>query len=170
VTPRVLALCTGNVMRSVLFASFLTRVGGDRFDVRSAGTHVVDGQAISARTLTAATALGDVGGELRTHRSAQVTEVDVAWADAVLTAEADHVAYVRARFGAATPAAQIGLFCRAAPLDTDFRAQMRAVAALAVDDTLDVADPAGLDQSAYDDCARTLLDLVEVFVTVAGDD
>jgi protein-tyrosine-phosphatase len=169
VSHRVLVLCTGNVVRSVIFASVLARVGDNRFEVRSAGTHVVDGQGVSARTLAAATTLGDFAADLRAHRSAQVTDDDVAWADGILAAEADHVAYVRARFGTETPAVQIGLFCRAAPLDSPFLTQILAVSSLDLDDTFDVADPAGLEQDAYDACAHTLFDLAEVLVTVAGD-
>lgn len=166
--PRIVTLCTGNVMRSAVLAVMITRLAGDRFEVRSAGTHAVEGKSIGPRTLAALAAVDATGDDIRAHRSHQLTDDDVAWADLILTAEADHVAYVRARYPEAGTAVQVGLFCRVAPLDAPFAEQVRVATAARPDDTLDVPDPGELDQAAYDECVRTLIDLAEVFTTVAG--
>lgn len=155
-------------MRSAVLAGVIDELAGDRFEVRSAGTHAVEGHAISPRTWTAMASIGDDGVAIRRHRSHQLTDDDVAWADVILTAEADHVAYVRARYPGNATAVQLGLFCRVAPLDTTLAEQVRLVAATPLDDTLDVADPGEMDQSGYDSCVVILNDLANVFVTIAG--
>jgi protein-tyrosine-phosphatase len=171
VTTRVLTLCAGNAVRSVLCAALIDALAPAQFATRSAGTHAAEGQGVSARTVAAAQWDDlDLASSLRTHRSHQVTADDVAWSDIVLCAEADHVAFCRARFGdGGQRAVQLGLFCRATPLGAPLADQVRAVADLPYDDALDVSDPAGREQDAYDACAAVLRDLVEVFLTVAGD-
>jgi protein-tyrosine-phosphatase len=169
---RVLSLCSGNAVRSPMVEAMLGTLdpSGAHWIVRSAGTHATEGMAVSARTLEAVVVLVDVDIlRLRSHRTHQLTPEDVAWADVILTAEADHVAFCRARYPEATSrVAQLGAFCRFAPLDAPFAEQLRDAVSELPDDQFDVADPAGGDQADYDVCARTLWDLAQTYAVIVG--
>ena len=170
---RVVTLCTGNVARSVMLAAMLEALGADSghpLETRSAGTHAIEGSAVSARTRDALLAIDELAPtSLNAHRSHQLELADLEWADLVLCAEADHVSYVRRVFPAfALSCCTLGQFARQAPLDTPWSTQVAVVSANDPDPALDVADPAGGDQAVYDECARTLFDLAQVFLTVLG--
>jgi protein-tyrosine-phosphatase len=173
-TLNILTLCTGNVARSVMLGYMLTTLGeanGVDWAVRTAGTHVVEGSAMSARTRTALERLEDLGPHhYGAHRSRQVGAHDLAWADVVLASEAAHVAFVRcAHAEHAGKSVQLGQFVRYAPLDAPVARQVAAVAALEPDRSFDVLDPAGGDQLAYDVCARDLWDLAQAFAVLVLD-
>lgn len=146
---RLVTVCTGNVARSVLLAAMLEALGAA--PVRSRGTHVAEGWGVSARTLGAfVAATGLDPAPLRAHRSRQLSVEDLATADVVLCAEAAHVALAR-RIAPDAPAVTVGDLARATgDLAT------RLGSAGAPDPVNDVPDPAGGDQAAYDECARTL--------------
>lgn len=167
---RLVTLCTGNSARSVMLQLMLSTIDPDleRWVVRSAGTHTAEDMGVSARTIAAVAAIEPLdAATLRSHRTHQLTEDDLAWCDAVLAVEADHVAYCRARYPAwRDRVVHLGTFCRYAPIDVAFAEQVRLVAPMDPDDTLDVADPAGKDQEDYDRCAESLWELAEVFATV----
>ncbi len=99
---RLVTLCSGNVARSVMLGSMLTSLSdanGYGWSVRTAGTHVVEGLAVSARTRNALHSLDDLGEpHVGAHRSHQLNGDDVTWADAILTSEASQVTFVRAHF------------------------------------------------------------------------
>jgi protein-tyrosine-phosphatase len=168
---RILTLCTGNVARSVMLGFMLETLADEHADawvVRTAGTHVVAGATISPRTLSALQSLEELSGHnFVAHRSHELDSDDVEWADVILAAEADHVAYVRARFpDGSAKVVQLGSFCRHAPLDEPFDVQLAVASAVTPDDTLDVVDPAGGDQPDYDHCVGVLWDLAQVFATI----
>ena len=148
----------------------LAEVNGEDWHVRSAGTHVIEGSAMSARTRSALMAIDELGEHhFNAHRSHQLDELDVTWADVILASEADHVRYVRTCWpDGATKAVQLGLFGRAAPVDGPFDHQLRAVATREPLVEYDVADPAGGDQGDYDRCALQLWELAQVFATLVG--
>ena len=145
---RVVTVCTGNVARSVMLSVMVQSLSGAQ--VRSRGTHTVEGLGVSARTLAALASTGVDPAPARAHRSAPLTADDLAWADVVLCAEAGQVALARA-LSPRAPVATVGQFARASG---DLAA--RLAASSAPDPALDVADPAGGDQAAYDECARVL--------------
>lgn len=170
----IVTLCTGNVARSVMLAYMLTTLSeanGEAWRIRSAGTHVVEGSAMSARTRDALLGIDELGRHhYNAHRSHQLSGDDVAWADLVLTSEASHVTHVRANFpDAAGKAVQLHQFVRYAPLDESFATQVRVVASMDPDAQLDVADPAGGDDVIYRACAHELWDMAQVFATLLGD-
>ena len=172
---KIVTVCTGNVARSVMLGYMLTtlaKANGYDWQIRTAGTHVIEGSAMSARTRDALLALDDVGPfHYSAHRSHQLTSDDVAWADVILASEADHVAFVRRSFSNGTPkTVQLHQFLRAAPLDAPFDEQIQFVASLPPSGLLDVADPAGGDQDAYDACAAALWEMAQVFVTIVAHD
>lgn len=170
----LLALCTGNVARSVMLGYMLTDVAeanGLNWRVRTAGTHVVEGSAMSSRTRDALLRVDGLGEHhFGTHRSHQLTLDDVSWADALLTSEASHVRYVRANFGDTAKSVSLGQFLREAPLDVSFDEQVQFVASLEPLDYFDVEDPAGKDQAAYDECATLLWEMAQAFAALVTDE
>src|SRR5664280_1776178 len=122
-------LCTGNVARSVMLGYMLETLkesSGANWLVRSAGTHVVEGLAMSGRTRDALQRLDELGAHhYNAHRSHQLNAEEVAWADVILASEADHVRYVRSNFPEhAGKAVQLYQFVRHAPLDAPFDEQL----------------------------------------------
>ncbi len=170
----LVALCTGNVARSVMLGYMLSDVAeanGFNWQVRTAGTHVTEGSAMSTRTRDALLRVDGLGEHhFGTHRSRQLTADDVRWADALLASEASHVRYVRAKYEDETKSVSLGQFLREAPLDVSFDEQVRFVASLEPLDYFDVADPAGKDQAAYDQCAALLWEMAQAFGTLLADD
>ena len=169
----IVTLCTGNVARSVMLGYMLTTLAehnGEDWRVRSAGTHVVEGSAMSARTRDALLGLEELGEHhYNAHRSHQLADEDVVWADVILASEALHVTYVRTTFPkAADKTVQLGQFVRHAPLDESFEGQLSLVAALEPIADNDVADPAGGDQDAYNRCGVELWELAQVFATLVA--
>jgi protein-tyrosine-phosphatase len=169
----IVTLCTGNVARSVMLGYMLTTLAEatlEPWEIRSAGTHVTEGSAMSARTREALSRIEELGDhQYGAHRSHQLDHDDVEWADVILAAEADNVRYVRRSFAAsADKAVQLSLFVRFAPLDGDFDAQLRAATSHEPSSEFDVEDPAGGDQTTYDACARQLWDLAQAFALLVG--
>ena len=148
----------------------LAENSGEDWSIRTAGTHVVEGAAISGRTRDALLALDDLGvHQFGAHRSRQVTASDAAWADVILASEADHVRYVRAVFPEeSAKAVQLAQFIHVAPLDGSFEERLRVATLVEPSKEFDVADPAGGEQSDYDACARELWELAQEFALLAG--
>lgn len=76
---RVLFLCSGNSARSVIGAALLKQMGGDAFDVHSAG---INPKGINPYTLRV---LVEVGIDASTERSKHVSEYDGQQFDYVIT-------------------------------------------------------------------------------------
>jgi len=175
-TLDIVTLCTGNAARSVMLGYMLqtlSDVNGVSWGVRTAGTHAIEGQAMSPRTLASLEKVDDLGEHHYTaHRSHQITRDDVLWADVIIAVEADHVSYMATHFPEAHgKVVQLRTFCLRAPLDGPPAEQVAAVASHGALAELDVPDPAGGDQETYDACARELWDLAQVFATlIMGDD
>lgn len=171
---RIVTLCTGNVARSVMLGFMLTTLDesrNERWQVRSAGTHVTEGSAISGRTRDALLTIEELRHHrFGSHRSHQLDGADTAWADVILAAEVSNVNYVGRSFPAgAHKTVQLAQFVRWASRDADLGEQLRAVNEHSPSADFDVADPAGGDQAQYDLCARQLWDLAQAFADVAGD-
>lgn len=172
---KIVTLCTGNVARSVMLGYMLTTLAeaaGESWQIRTAGTHVIEGSAVSARTRDALLGVEELGEHhYSAHRSHQLNGDDVAWADVVLASEAGHVNYVRSNFPAhAAKAVQLHQFVRYATLDAPFSTQLAAVSSMDPEPGLDVADPAGGDAASYAACANELWELAQVFATLVSDD
>ncbi|HQU25592.1 MAG TPA: hypothetical protein PLS29_01025 [Acidimicrobiales bacterium] len=160
-SAHLLVVCTGNVARSPMLAVMLDTLAEDRgreWAVRSAGTLAGEGDRVSPRTLAAMAPLVEVDASfLALHRSHRLGASDVAWADAILTAEADHVRHIRLAFPEATlKTVSVGQLIAGAPEGEPLSTQVGLVAAREPDDHHDVTDPAGGDQSVYDDAAAQL--------------
>lgn len=148
----------------------LAEANGENWTVRSAGTHVIEGSAMSGRTRHALAGIEELGAHhFNAHRSHQLGEDDVAWTDLIVTAEASHVRYVRSHFrDGADKTVVLAQFIRAAPLGASWREQIRDVAEREPLDDFDVSDPAGGEQVVYDECARHLWSLAQAFAVLVG--
>jgi len=171
----IVTLCTGNVARSVMLGYMLTTIAaatGEAWHVRTAGTHVTEGSAMSGRTRDALMKIEELGEHrYGAHRSHQLSVADVEWADVILAAEADNVNFVRRQFpNDANKTVQLAQFVRFASLDGDLVARLRGATQHEPSTELNVADPAGGDQTTYDDCARQLWELAQAFALIVGDD
>ncbi|MFI5035993.1 MAG: hypothetical protein ACHQFZ_07300 [Acidimicrobiales bacterium] len=171
---RILTVCTGNVARSAMLGFMLSSIaddGGYAWSVRTAGTHVIENSTMSSRTRDALLSI-EALGEHRygAHRSRQLTAGDLAWADVVLAAEADHVRFARALAPReAGRVVQLRQFTLRASAGELLDRQLAAVSVLDLDPGLDVADPAGADQSRYDEVARLLWRLARDFAALVED-
>jgi protein-tyrosine-phosphatase len=170
----IVALCTGNVARSVMLGYMLTTLAdetGEEWHIRTAGTHVTEGLAMSARTRDALLKIDELGDHrYGAHRSHQLNEVDLAWSDVILAAEASNVNFVRVNFTTHIDrAVQLAQFVRFAPLDGNLASKLRAATTHEPSADFDVDDPAGGDQATYDACARQLWDLAQSFALVIGE-
>jgi protein-tyrosine-phosphatase len=173
---RIVTLCTGNAARSVMagvMLEHLSREGGIDLDVATAGTHAVEGRPMSARVRLAMGSIEVLDlSRAGAHRSHQLTEEDCAAADLVIAMEADHVAYVRRNHAVA--AAKTATVRRIAseldPGDRGLHERLSTLDLAHVDlvDEIDVLDPAGRDQPAYDDCAAELWELCQALVVSLG--
>lgn len=151
-SSKLLIVCHANVARSVAAACLLRASLPAQFEIRTAGTHAVDGQPVSARTREA---LGAVlqNSDLADHRSHLLVDADLDWADLVLAMEASQVRLLHHRYpssaskiGALTVVART-LRSGPAPL-IDRIAAMQLELEAPVDDD-DVVDPAGGEASEY---------------------
>jgi protein-tyrosine phosphatase len=173
-TLKIVTLCTGNVSRSVMLGYMLTTLSeanGAGWQIRTAGTHAIEGSSMSGRTRDALLSVEELGEhQFGGHRSHQLDSNDAEWADVILTSEANHVLYVRRHFPAcANKAVQLAQFVRDAPLDETFERQLQIVTLLGPSSEFDVADPAGGDKSVYNECAALLWELSQVFATLVTD-
>lgn len=163
--PVVYFLCTGNAARSVMAAVMLRDLTG-RFEVRGAGTHVVEGRPMSVRTRSALARFHLADPH---HRSHQMGAADVEAADLVVAMEPMHVDWVRRHHPDGAPfTGTLRRLVRdlepSATATGDSRFASR-VAALGLDrieaeSWETVVDPASGDQAVFDRCAEELRELV----------
>ncbi len=148
----------------------LAATSGEDWRIRTAGTHVTEGSAMSGRTRDALIRIEELGDHrYGAHRSHQLTHDDCEWSDVILAAEADNVRFVRATHASnADKAVQLALFDRFAARGS-LNEQLRAASAHPPSAEFDVVDPAGGDQATYDACARQLWNLAKVFASIVSD-
>ena len=77
---RVLILCTGNCVRSQMAEGLLREIGGDTYEVQSAGS-----QPNGYVSPLAIEAMGKIGIDISAHRSKSVAEFEGQKFDAVIT-------------------------------------------------------------------------------------
>jgi protein arginine phosphatase len=155
---RVVTLCTGNAARSVMAGFMLEHLArpGRPLTVATAGTHAIEGQPMSLRTRAALASLPELGRVAAgAHRSHQLTEDDLEWADLVIAMEADHVRYVRRwHASAAGRTATLRHLVEHLPGPAGPLAPRLA----------EVIDPAGGDEAFYVACAKELWGLSQSLV------
>jgi protein-tyrosine-phosphatase len=145
---------------------------GADWSIRTAGTHVTEGSAMSSRTRDALMKIEELGHhQYGAHRSHQLNEGDVEWAQLILCAEIDNVNFVRVHFGSGgEKAVLLAQFVRFAPLDGELDTRLREAQSHEPSAAFNVADPAGGDQATYDACARQLWDLAQAFALIVRGD
>jgi protein-tyrosine-phosphatase len=163
--PVVYFLCTGNAARSVM-AAVMLRDLTESFEVRGAGTHVIEGRPMSVRTRRALERhnLSDPH-----HRSHQMAGADVQAADLVIAMEPMHVEWIRRHHPQGSPLTGTlrRLVRDLGSSGVGARGQGFASRITALDlDRIDaepwetVDDPASGDQEVFDRCADELMELV----------
>lgn len=167
-TLNIVTLCTGNVARSVMLGYMLTSLAensGQEWKIRTAGTHVVEGSAMSGRTREALTKIDGLGDHrYGAHRSHQLDIADAEWAHVILAAEVDNVNYVRMNFAPyGDKVVQLAAFVQFAPTMGSYNAKLRVAVSHEPTKDCDVDDPAGGHQATYDRCARQLWELAQSF-------
>jgi protein-tyrosine-phosphatase len=168
----IVTLCTGNVARSVMLGYMLTtlaEVNGEDWQIRTAGTHVVEGSAMSSRTRDALMAIEELRGHhFNQHRSHQLSELDVQWADVILASEVANVNFVRAYFATnAVKCVQLEMFVWRASHHGSVIDKLTPFAGHDPSPSFDVVDPAGGDQAVYQQCAQQLWTLAQGFALLA---
>lgn len=163
----LLFVCTGNAARSVMAATMARAMLADH-SVRSAGTLSIEGRPMSQRTRVALEAYGLSD---RDHRSHQLDDDDLAWADVVAVFEPSHLLYIRKHHpdAAQKTVALRRLVALLAALPRRFRVEeiMEAgqLATIEPDPHDETVDPAGGDQQAFDDSAREINGLLIEFAS-----
>jgi protein-tyrosine phosphatase len=162
---RIVTLCTGNAARSVMAGFFIDAFARDlglSVEVVTAGTHAIEGQPMSQRTKTAILAIDGVGEPaVGSHRSHQLTEGDVVWADLIIAMERDHLRYVRRVHGDGGANKAMTLPVLAAEFPEDGTPVTERVAAAAfgareLEGLDEVDDPAGGEVEVYHACAEQI--------------
>ncbi len=151
---RVLLVCTGNICRSPIAHGVLLdrseRLMGGEIEVRSAGTWAGGG---SPATPEAVAAAADLGIDISAHRSSRFTSDLAGWADIVITMTAEQAAEVKHEVpDAADKTFTLKSLVRETPADPD------------------VADPLGLDASAYGEIAREIEGLIDDLLPTLKDE
>ena len=163
----VYMVCTGNAARSPMAAAMLRDCDdGGLFDVRSAGTLVVEGHPMGTRTRGA---LARHGLTEHAHRSRQFRAADAAEADLVVVMEPLHLHWIRRNIPEAMSATgSLRRLARDLPApgepfsagDLRRRIASLGLASLEPEPWEEVVDPAGGDQADFDRCSDELRLLV----------
>lgn len=145
----------------------MARERSDRVVTRGAGTLSIPGLPMSQRTREALAAF-----DLRDpdHRSNQLEDIDMRWADLVLAFEPQHVRHVRKHHpeGAAITASLKRLVRDLPGTSGTFAERIAALdlANVEVGDWEEVIDPAGGDQDVFHACANEVSLLVDQFLEI----
>lgn len=168
---RIVIVCHANVTRSVVAGRLLERgmpAGTTPLELRTRGTHVLDGQPVSPRTREAVRRV--IGEELGLgdHAARQLDAEDVAWADLIITMEASQTRLIAKQHPAAIRrTATLGFLASCLPAGPRPIANRLAELPLtqaALDASYDVDDPAGLGDDAYVAVVRELVAKCEALV------
>ncbi len=168
---RLLVVCHANVTRSIVAGELLARAAQRRglaMEVRTAGTHAIDGQAVSLRTREAIAEVLDETIDLGAHRSRPLDADDVAWADVVVAMEAAQVSWLRGRYAdAAGRTATLGYLVRSLPAGAAPLVDRLAQLDLAGCEP-DPVDDVGGDHAAYVATVRQLTEQCDALVARLG--
>lgn len=174
---RILFVCTGNICRSAMAERLTLAALGPKSPIRvsSAGTRARPGLPMAER---ASTALLRLGGDPGGFASRPLTAEEVAGADLVLAASAEHraaaVAFHPAAAARAFTIVEFGALARAVPAgrvlghgDSARRAralleEAGALRGLVRVERPDIDDPYGGPRRAYREAARRIADALDV--------
>jgi protein-tyrosine-phosphatase len=158
----ILFVCTGNAARSVMAGAMWPRLAPG-WAVRTAGTHVIEGQPMSWRTHEA---MARLGVSANGHRSHQLRAADLLGTDLVVAFELWHIQYIRRTHPeAAARTATLRRLCRDLPATSGSlgdRVGALGLAEVRLEPWEEVDDPAGGDVELVAACAREILGLLTV--------
>lgn len=135
----ILFVCTGNTCRSPMAEAILKSKKIVGMEIRSAGVYAANGSGASAH----AKAVLDDNKIPHNHQSSMLTRVEVDWADLILTMTASHKFAILQQY----PDTKMKLFT------------LKEYAGEA--DGVDVIDPFGRDQAAYEATYQELEKLIK---------
>jgi len=162
--PTILCLCTGNAARSPIAAVLLADALGGA-NVRSAGTHAIEGQPVSWRTRFALEVVRpDLLTRITGHRSHQLTRRDVDSADLIVCMASEHVGYVRREFpDAVARTATLARLARFLPpghlASLGARVGEMGLATVELEGWEEIEDPAGGEVDDFVRCATRIDEL-----------
>ncbi len=154
--PLVLMLCTGNAARSPM-ATLIGKQRNSTYRFQGAGTHSIEGLAMSGRTRKA---LESIGLSDASHRSHQLSAADTRDASLIVAFAPEHVDFVRRTYPeAAAKTATIHhlidhLRFSSEPLEQ--RVAALHLAEVKVPRDIEVTDPGGGDDNAFIACLREI--------------
>ncbi len=166
VTAVIYMVCTGNAARSPMATAMLRVLDeGNCFDVRSAGTLVLEGHPMGIRTRFALEHFGLVD---HAHRSRQFRARDAKEADLIVVMEPLHLRWMRLRFpDAASKTGSLPRLAKQLPSSDSSagqsltqRVESLGLESLTPESWEEVVDPAGGDQETFHRCAAEIYDLV----------
>lgn len=130
--PVVVFVCTANMCRSPMAEHLFREAWGSQAPCRvvSAGTDASDGMPASYQSVAA---MGELGVDLRTHRSQMLTRELVDVADLIVVMTASHAQRIAWRFPDAAPKVRL----------------LKSFVAGTPGDEVEVPDPIGLSDSVY---------------------
>lgn len=184
---RILTVCTGNICRSPMAASFLQAgLSGLPIVVESAGTGAIDGLPATEQTVDLALKFG--GHDPAAHASRLLTEEILTDVDLVFAMSREHRSFVVAQSPSLTRRVftirEFASLATAAGIDAivaatqeageDPRGRLRAVAEAVssargsirfLDADLDVIDPYRRGQAVYEQAAAEIVPAADVVVT-----
>lgn len=164
----VVFLCTGNAARSVM-ATVVARHAAPHLGIRGAGTFSIPGLPMSQRTREALAGMGLADPH---HRSHQLEQADVEWADLIAVFEPQHVEYVRRTHPeAGSRTLTLPRLVRDLGPGSDpviERIAALGAADLAIEPWEEVLDPAAGDQATFERCLSEIAGLVNELLPCLG--
>jgi len=136
---KILFICTGNTCRSAMAEGILKHLGGEKYEVLSAGLAAYDGEPANPKAIEV---MAELGIDISNHRAQMLTPELLGWVDTIVTMTAEQARQLK----------------RTMPFLT-----VKTLGSLS-GDRVDVADPYGGTLDTYRACRDMLVDMIQKFI------